>query len=224
MEMKKNPSKDLQKQYWLFFNIGLCLALGMVILAFEYKTLDEGPRAERPIEEDDFVVFMESPVTDIPEPPKPKALPPALPSPVIVEGTPDPINEEIKKIDLSEPIDDIPSIENYGAPIEEEPDFYDPFDVNEKAEPNKNFYPYLSKNIKYPKLALNQGIEGTVYVQFVVDIEGNITQIQVLRGPGMGLDEEAVRVLEKAPKWKPAIRHGKRVPMRMVLPVVFKKP
>ena len=81
---------------------------------------------------------------------------------------------------------------------------------------------YFSSNIRYPEMAREHDIEGTVYVQFVIDPEGNVTKIKVLRGVGAGCDKEAVRVIASMPKWK-AGKHGDRfVPVMFTVPIQFK--
>jgi len=81
---------------------------------------------------------------------------------------------------------------------------------------------YLSENLRYPENAEENGIEGTVIVAFVVDVDGSITNIEILKGIGGGCDEEAIRIVKGAPKWTPGTQNG--VPMRtqMRLPLKFK--
>lgn len=83
---------------------------------------------------------------------------------------------------------------------------------------------FLSKNMKYPAQAQRNNIEGSVYVQFVVDAQGNISEVKVLKGieGGYGLDEEAVRVVSKMPAWTPGKQAGRAVPVRYTLPIKFK--
>ena len=84
------------------------------------------------------------------------------------------------------------------------------------------FYTYVAKNVKYPAQAQRMGLEGRVFVQFVVDQSGKLTSIEVMRGIGAGCDEEAIRVLENAPRWEPGKQRGRAVKVRMVLPITFK--
>jgi periplasmic protein TonB len=81
---------------------------------------------------------------------------------------------------------------------------------------------FLQKNIKYPPSAKRMGVEGRVFVQFVVDKEGGISNIQVLRGINADLDKEAVRVIKQMPPWKPGKQNGRAVKSQFVLPVNFK--
>ena len=84
------------------------------------------------------------------------------------------------------------------------------------------FYEYLGKELKYPRQAQRMGIEGRVFVQFVVERDGSLTDIQVVKGIGAGCDEEAVRVLKNSPKWKPGKQRGKPVRQKMIQNILFK--
>ena len=81
---------------------------------------------------------------------------------------------------------------------------------------------YLRKNLKYPTQARRMGIEGTVYVVFVVNTDGTVQDVELLRGIGGGCDEEALRVVKGAPKWTPGKQRGRPVRVRMRLPIRFK--
>ena len=81
---------------------------------------------------------------------------------------------------------------------------------------------YVAKNIKYPQIARETGIQGRVFVGFVVEPDGSVSNVKVLRGIGGGCDEEAMRVVKSMPKWKPGKQRGKAVRVSYMLPVNFK--
>ena len=81
---------------------------------------------------------------------------------------------------------------------------------------------YLQKNLRYPDGAIDNGTQGVVRVQFIVDREGNISEVQSLNDPGDGLAEEAVRIIKKGPKWKPAEQNGRKVIYRHIQAVTFR--
>lgn len=81
---------------------------------------------------------------------------------------------------------------------------------------------YLVKNIRYPQKAINQDIEGKVFVNFVVTSAGEVTDVKLLKGIGYGCDEEALRVVNSMPKWSPGKNGGRAVKVRMSIPIVFK--
>ncbi|MES2382712.1 MAG: energy transducer TonB [Bacteroidota bacterium] len=83
-------------------------------------------------------------------------------------------------------------------------------------------YSFISKNLYYPTLAKENAIEGKVYVRFVVERDGSIDQIEILKKLGWGCDEEVIRMIQLMPKWKPGKMKGNAVPVFFVLPVVFK--
>lgn len=80
---------------------------------------------------------------------------------------------------------------------------------------------YLQKNIKYPEMAKESGIQGTVYITFVVEKDGSITNVKVLRGIGGGCDTESVRIIKKMPKWKPGMVKGKAVRVQYNMPIRY---
>ena len=80
---------------------------------------------------------------------------------------------------------------------------------------------FLSKNLRYPSIAQENGVMGRVTVSFVVERNGEISAIKVLRGIGAGCDEEAIRVIKKSPLWKPGMQNGKAVRVSYVIPIVF---
>lgn len=102
----------------------------------------------------------------------------------------------------------------------------DVFDVVENAPEFKGgiqaFHTYISKNMNYPETAISNGIEGTVYLAFVINQEGQVEGPEILRGVGFGLDEEALRLISESPKWNPGYQRGQAVKVRMRLPVRFK--
>jgi len=82
-------------------------------------------------------------------------------------------------------------------------------------------YKWLSENIKYPSAAREKGISGRVLAQFVVNRDGKIVDIEIMRSPDISLSKETKRLLKKMPKWKPATQGGKTVRSRFLLPVNF---
>jgi len=84
------------------------------------------------------------------------------------------------------------------------------------------FYEYIGKRMKYPSQARRMGIEGRVYVEFVVDKDGSVTNVRAVKGIGAGCDEEAERVMSAVPKFKPGKQRGRPVRVKMVLPIYFK--
>jgi len=223
METKKNPKKDLNRQMTLFLQIGLVFALTVVLVAFEWRTYEKNEftlvssGAVQIDEEMVQITQQEQPL----EPPKPV-------SPTTFEITDDTaaIQDEIN-IDIEVRPDQpapayvpvIPEVEP--EPIEEKiftfVEEYPEFPGGDKA-----LREFILNNLNYPEIARKTGITGTVYVQFVVEKDGSISDVKVVRGIGGGCDEEAVRVVKSMPKWKPGKQRGQPVRVYFTLPIEFK--
>lgn len=222
METKKNKHADLTRKTGLFLNIGLIISLAMVLVAFEWKTYDNGDLLKLAEVSDNFEDLMDVPLTKQLPPPPPK-----IEQPIITEVPDEEEIEEDIKVDLDIDITDETIIENA---IFEEPE------EDEEAETIFNivehqpsfpggtgaFYKFVQKKMKYPSQARRMGIEGKVFVQFVVDTDGSLSDVKVIRGIGAGCDEEAIRVLKMAPKWSAGRQRGVPVKVRMTLPITFK--
>lgn len=221
MEAKKSEKADLNRKSGLFFNIGLLVSLLIVTAAFEYRKYDDGDMVDLAPMEDPFEELQDIPPTEQPPPPPPK-----IQQPEIVEVPDEEEIEEEIEIDLDVEITEDEVIETViidEAPEEEVADEIFQI-VEEPATPKggyEAFYKYVSDEMRYPAQARRMGIEGTVYVQFVVEKDGSITDVQAIRGIGAGCDEEAVRVIRSQPKWNPPKQRGKPVRQRIVLPIKF---
>ena len=225
MEAKKTPSADLTKKVGMFNNLGLAVAVGLTLAAFEYKSFDDSGLKDLGSVADNFEELLDVPITQQPPPPPP---PPTMEQPVI-EEIPDEVEIE-EKIEVNFDVDVkettvIAEVAIKEVVIEEEK-ADQIFDVVE-TQPNppggmSGWNKYLSNNLKYPTQARRMGVEGTVIVVFVINTDGSIQDVEVLRGIGGGCDEEAVKVVTKAPKWEPGKQRGKPVRTRMRLPIRFK--
>jgi len=222
MEPKKNPKVDLAKKSGLLMNIGFCASLVLCIVAFEWKTYDDSGIVDLGQVQDDFEDIMEIPPTEQPPPPPPK-----IQLPEIIEVPDEEEIEEEIEVELDVEVTEETVIEDIvfeEAPEEEvvEEVFTIVEDQPEFPGGMAAFYKYVGDNMDYPSQARRMGIEGRVYVQFVVDKVGNVTEVTAVKGIGAGCDEEAERVLREAPKFKPGKQRGRAVKVRMVLPIIFK--
>ena len=222
MELKKNPSADLEKKSALFMNIGLCVSLLLVITAFEWRFYDRGSAMDLGNIEDDFEDLLEIPPTEQPPPP-----PPVIQQPEIIEVPDEEEIEEEIEIEIDVEITEETVIEEIvfeEAPEEEEVDEIFTIVEDQPTPPGGMgaFYKYVATTLRYPAQARRMGIEGKVFVQFVVDKDGTLTNVQAIKGIGAGCDEEAVRVISKAKKWSPGKQRGRPVKVRMILPITFK--
>ncbi len=222
VETKKYPKADLTKKSGLFLNIGLVISLALVIMAFEWKFYDDGSQVNLSANTAEFEDLMDIPQTEQPPPPPPK-----IQQPEIIEVPDEEEIEEEIDVDLDVEMTEETVIEDVvfeEAPEEEQAEEIFTI-VEDQPEPiggMQAFYQYVSKHLKYPAQARRMGIEGKVFVQFVVDKDGSLTDVKAVKGIGAGCDEEAVRVIQGAPKWKPGKQRGRPVKVRMILPITFK--
>jgi len=222
MVEKKSEKADLTKRAGFYSSIGLFLSLLLVVTAFEWRFYDDGALADLGQVTDDFEEMLDIPQTEQPPPPPPK-----IQQPEIIE-IPDEeeIEEEIEvNLDVEITEDDVIEEIVFEEPVEEE--VADQiFTIVEKQPEFPGgmgaFYQFVQKKLKYPSQARRMGIEGKVFVQFVVDKKGNITEVLAIKGIGAGCDQEAVRVIQASPRWKPGKQRGKAVKVRMILPITFK--
>ncbi len=223
MEAKKNPKVDLNKKAFLFLNIGFVCSLLISITAFEYKFYDTGKHMDLGQVNEQFDKTIEIPPTEQPPPPPPK-----IKQPQIVEVANDKDIEKDVKVDLDINVNEdtkVAPVVVQQEPVKEEQAEQIFTIVEDQPTPDggmQAFYEYISKHLKYPAQARRMGIEGKVYVQFVVDKDGTLTDVKSIKGIGAGCDEAAVDVIKDAPKWNPGKQRGRPVKVRMVLPVVFK--
>lgn len=216
MALRKTSKADLRRKYPIFVEIGLAVALGMLILAFR---MDFQPDNEFLItEEEQVVVQMEEieQTQQIERPPPP----PRPPVPIEVpneEELDDDVLDIDSEIDLDEPADLPPP----PPPAEEEEPEPEIFVVVEQMPELIGGLGDLQKKIKYPEIAKKAGVEGTVFVQFVVDENGNVTNASVAKGIGAGCDEEALKAVKQA-KFKPGKQRGKAVKVKFSLPIRFR--
>lgn len=222
MEAKKTDKADLTKKTALFFSIGLLVTMAITLRAFTWKSFDENLVDLQGKSTNVFEELVEVPPTEQPPPPAP-----IIQQPQIVEV---PDEEEIKediqlKFDV-EVTEETKVEEVIVAPVEEKEDVDQIFSVvEETAEPKGGmpaFYKYVGEKMKYPAQARRMGVEGRVFVEFVVNRDGSIVDVKAIKGIGAGCDEEAVRVVQSAPSWKPGKQRGKPVRQKMVIPIIFK--
>ncbi len=224
MELKKNPEADLEKKRNLFFQIGLVVSLALILFAFEYKMM--------PDEESTFVVQNTGKVEEeiVPitkqEEIKPQTPPPPAVTDVleIVENNQE-ITNEVKienteadaNTQIQAPVEVQQEEEN-----EEVVNFYVIEDKPEFPGGNDAMMGWVAKNIKYPAIAVENGVQGKVFVQFVIGKDGKVGDVQVIRGVDPSLDKEAVRIIQSMPAWKPGKQRGKPVKVSFQVPINFR--
>lgn len=225
MELKKSPKADLERQKGLFGSLGLVLTLAIVLVAFEWKSYDKEEiqvAARAAVEtEEEMIIQTEQ---NLPPPPPP---PPAQVSDQI-EIVEDDVEIETE-VEINAEATEETVVEDYVAPpvVEEEEEVVEEeiFQIVEEMPSypggTEALYAYLGDNMRYPVVAMESGISGVVYVQFVVEKDGSVTQVKVMRGIGGGCDEEAIRVIENMPRWNPGKQRGRAVRVLYAVPIRF---
>lgn len=229
MEVKKSPKADLEGGIGMSILMGMIVGLAVLFVGFEWGskdvqvvTADEGVA--------DIIAEEEIEITRPENTPPP---PPPPPAPVVTEVlnvVEDDVELEQQDIISSEDDASAAQTETFVAPVveeeEEEESAQQIFTVVEKQPEfpggTAELFKYLSKAIKYPVIAQENGIQGRVVCSFVVNRDGSIVDIQVMRGVDPSLDKEAIRVISEMPKWKPGEQRGKPVRVRFILPVQFR--
>lgn len=221
MEAKKTEKADLDKKTGLYFNIGLVITMAVIVFAFEKKSYDDSNIVLSGQISDDFEDLLDIPPTEQPPPPPPK-----IQQPEIIEVPDEEEIEEEIEVDLDVEITEEEVIEDIIFDDEPEEEVADEIFtiVEESATPDggmQAFYKFIRKKLKYPSQARRMGIEGRVFVEFIVDKDGTLTNVKAIKGIGAGCDQEAVRVIKSHPKWAPGKQRGKAVKQKIVLPITF---
>ena len=236
MEIKKSKIADLENRRPTLLLLGLIISFGVTLESFEWLKSDVILRPISSLEYED----MYEPINEVmivkPMPKQQRFTPQkrATKGPVIVKEEP--------IIKLKDPIV-APKTKPTTNPM-------NPFDLNAKApetgedsgEPviNLETFPYVNveqkpefeggpqammqfiyKNVVYPSAARDQGKQGKVYVSFIIDEEGNVTNVEIVKGAEKHLDKEALRVITKMPKWKPGKQRGVPVKVKYTIPVNY---
>ena len=227
MEVKKAPKANIETHKTTFFLMGLVVALAVLFVGFEWSStiskLDETVIVQDVLAEEEIEITQRDP-----EPPPPPP-PPEPEVPEIIEVTEEKVEETID-LSLLEDDQSRAQVQTYTPPpppkpVEEEATEEIFVVVEQQPEfpgGTSALMKFLGDNIKYPVIAQENGIQGRVITNFVVERDGSISDVQVVRGQDPSLDKEAVRVIKTMPRWTPGQQRGKPVRVRFTLPVVFR--
>ena len=233
-----------RKNYSRYVLIALGVTVAVLILVLVAPALAELLKSNAAAEDPklkEMTVTLDQPPPITPQPPPPdvripppvktiiKFLPPKVTEKEVVEEEPMPTIEEIQENETG-------AVEQVGTgevvfeePVVEEGNGEDPDKIFYAVEQQAEFpggmapmYKFLQKNQKYPASARRMGIEGKVFVKFLVDKEGAISSVEIMKGINADLDKEAIRLIKLMPPWKPGKQNGRSVKSQFVLPVFFK--
>ena len=228
MEIKKSPKANLENKKFLFMEIGLIVALLMVLGAFEWSTTEGTDLAS--LGDETAVVIEEEQVPITQEEQLP---PPEVPKEPVMSDIIDIVDDDIKVEDnfLLSTEDDASlgvEIRDYVVEQAEEEEVEEevPFAIVEQKPTFQGgdantFTKWVFSKIVYPEIAKENGVQGRVTLQFTIETDGSVKNVKVLRGVDSSLDKEAVRVVSSSPKWSPGMQRNKPVRVKYTFPVVF---
>ena len=226
MEVKKSPKADLTKTVTLFRELGLAVTLGIILLAFEWKSSEKQDNTwteQTAVEIEEEII----PITQ-----QEQQLPPEMPKIPVLSDAIDIVDDNIQIDDAVFSFEDEAGlgveIKDYVTEVVEE-------EVEEEAIPfalveqkpsfqggdANNFSKWVNKNLVYPEIAKENGIQGRVTLQFTVNTDGSVSDVKVLRGVDSSLDKEAVRIVSSSPKWSPGKQRDRPVKVTYTFPVIF---
>ncbi len=208
----------------MFMQIGMIISLLIAWLAFEHKSYDKRQIDESLLNRE---IVLDEEMVEITKQEEQKPQPVEAPQQTTqLEIVDDDV--ETEDLNINAEVEQNEVIEEYVAPevVEEEVSETEIFQIVEEMPSfpggEGKLMEYVAKNIKYPQIARETGIQGRVFVGFVVEPDGSISNVKLLRGIGGGCDEEAMRVIKSLPKWKPGKQRGKPVRVSYQIPVFFK--
>ena len=233
MKNRKTYNADAENKKNLFLLIGLTLSLALTLFVLEYRSYESGPGelGKMSYDDEDEIAII---TNRTPPPPPP---PPPPPAPEVIEVVEDEEEVEETVIESTETNED-EIIEVEEVEIEEEFEDVDvPFAVIEdvpifpgcekvaKSERRKcfqeNMNKHIRRNFRYPEIAQEMGIQGRVYVNFIIAKDGSISNIR-MRGPDKNLEKEAQRIISKLPSMTPGKQRGRAVRVPFSIPITFR--
>lgn len=232
MEVKKSPKANLERGKTFSLLMGLVLSLSVVFVALEWRSSNasEGGAVDKidvaDMEDALFIPDTQQPPPPEPETPVQETVEVQLPEEFKVVDN----EKEVAKIalvsaDEKRPLPPPAPVVTAPAPVVEEEEQIFEIVEEEPVPPGGSqeaLLKWVARSIVYPEIAADNGVQGRVIVQFVVERDGSISKATVVRGVDPSLDKEALRVVNKMDKWKPGKQRGKAVRVKYTLPIQFK--
>lgn len=227
MEIKKTPRADLEKDISLNFLMGLVIALAILFVGFEWGEKEIEVATDSGIatvvDEEEIEATIQN------EPPPPPPEPEVVKAPEIITIVEDNIEVEQTEFLSSEDDASQAQVDTYVPPVEEEEEEVDENYVFVTVEKMPEFpggeaalLKWISDHLNYPTIAAENGVQGRVACTFVVEPDGSVSNVEVVRPVDPNLDKEALRVLKQLPKFRPGEQRGKPVRVKYSVPVRFR--
>ncbi len=226
MEVKKSEKANLEKRKGLFLQLGMVIVMSVVLIAFEWTSSGLSSSDIMMVGQD---VLEEEiiPITrqEQPEPQKPPE-PPKVTEILNIVDDDVQIDDELILEDMEADQNTEIEIMDFEPEEEEEVQEQEIFYIVEdmpsfQGKGQDGFREWIQQNLRYPEIAAENGISGRVFVRFVVEPDGSVSNVEVVRGVDPALDAEAVRVVKSSPKWSPGKQRGKPVRVAYTFPIVF---
>jgi protein TonB len=225
-EVKKSKKANLEPEKSTYFLMGLVLAVAFILMAMEWST------ESRKLDEGMIVTVIpgdeEIPITQRPPTPPPPPPPPMPDVPEVLVTVDEPVDIPIDLGTEPVPIRDVlpppppPDLQKPTTTVVEDEIFHVVERMPEFPGGSTAMMQWLGSNMRYPTAAQDIGAHGRVITSFVVERDGSITDVQVVRGVDPSLDREAVRVIQTMPAWTPGMQRNTPVRVRFTLPVTFR--
>ena len=223
MQVKKSEKASLEKDKLVYVLMGLVFVLSLVYVALEWP---EKEVTKYEVTDTEFLFEEEVEIQQTSQETPPPPPPPAVQEVEVLNVVEDNVETESIEVNTEETEQEVVIAAPVEAPVEEEEEevvFVVVESMPEFPGGQQALFKYLSENVKYPVIAQENGIQGRVICQFVVNKDGSIVDVEVVRSGGdPSLDKEAVRVIKSMPKWKPGKQRGKAVRVKYTVPVNFK--
>ena len=226
MEQKKTERADLENKRGYLLEIGLVVTLLIMWGVFEWSSTVERAEDFGPLEvvadEEELAPVTRQEELQLPPPP-----PPQQTVADIIEIVDDKVevNDDFMSTEADEnttvEIQEVVDVAQEEEVVEEPQVFFIVEDMPEFPGGELALRKYIAENVRYPEMAKENDIQGTVYVRFVVDTDGSVKNVEVIRGVDQLLDKEAIRVVQSLPKWKPGKQRGKAVKVSHSVPIKF---
>lgn len=224
MQVKKSEKASLEKDKLVYVLMGLVFTLSLVYVALEWT---EREVTKYEVTDTEFLFEEEVEIQQTTQETPPPPPPPAVQEVEVLNVVEDNVETESIEVNAEDDkAEEVVIAAPVEAPQEEEEEevvFVVVESMPEFPGGQQALFKYLSENVKYPVIAQENGIQGRVICQFVVNKDGSIVDVEVVRSGGdPSLDKEAVRVIKSMPKWKPGKQRGKAVRVKYTVPVNFK--
>ena len=223
MQVKKSEKASLEKDKLVYVLMGLVFVLSLCYVALEWT---EREVTKYEVTDTEFLFEEEVEIQQTSQETPPPPPPPAVQEVEVLNVVEDNVETETIEVSTEENETEVVIAAPVEAPVEEEEEevvFVVVESMPEFPGGQQALFKFLSENVKYPVIAQENGIQGRVICQFVVNRDGSIVDVEVVRSAGdASLDKEAVRVIKSMPKWKPGKQRGKAVRVKYTLPVNFK--